>query len=843
MKTVAKHLQRGLAAILLTLFISQPVTGKVINWQLASQEKQDLFLLGFGELTMQYLDVSGNKAAFEESNPNLREDFSTNYRMSLFANGNTFSDFLVNGAVVVDSRIDDEYRMVDPSVFRLKMSVESTEPIWDGWRFTGRGLYDPARQWEVGNLDTRLLTQPQESSQLELLMRLQSDEHGLIEGGSIRPSFKNARFTLHQRSIFGAYADLHTETFGIEAVGGKLEGKSFREGSAVGVRADGTSGPYDLSRAPITRGSEEVKIEVRDRYNESTVLSSRTLIREIDYTVDYERGRVLLHQPVASETATADPVYIVITFDYLRDENDDIMGGRASVMPTDGLRMSGSYLHRNLDDGATGLGIDEPENLMAADAGFEIDDHTSGYFEIAGSENPNVSDDYIALRVGAKTTVIEDLTLKAGFQKIDDQFRSFTNADLDANKNQQRFNLGGNYQITSKQKATASFADIRGITANGQFNPYDGKRDEKIYALGYRNDLATSFGFGAKYERRDIEDLDNANHEKNNQTRAILDVGGRLENFGVLGRFDYAANYEHMMFRNDLAIGDNDANSDQLAVTLGSRPSEAVNLKLTQRLLLRNDQELDIYDDRQDATFASVQVRAHDNVNTLATYEYKRYTVPGSSVQLWQDDPTKTRWAGTFALEYLPLDKVKALGKVGRHQAKQWFTDSTVVATDDFMLGQLTYFYNHHLSFHAESEYRRTAREAASLSRNKIWDLGLRVNWNRDRLNEFTAGMIRRWQLHDYPPTADVTSESYILLVSGSVSITRAFFARASIKDILLNDPLDDEKTFTKLEVGYDSRQWFRVSVGYERIASDIELFPDREYTGQGAFIRFTGKM
>jgi len=81
------------------------------------------------------------------------------------------------------------------------------------------------------------------------------------------------------------------------------------------------------------------------------------------------------------------------------------------------------------------------------------------------------------------------------------------------------------------------------------------------------------------------------------------------------------------------------------------------------------------------------------------------------------------------------------------------------------------------------------------------------------------------------------------MLVSGAISITRGFFARGSIKDILLNDPLDDEKTFTKLEVGYDSRQWYRVSIGYERIGSDVELFPDRNYTGQGAFVRFTGKI
>jgi hypothetical protein len=98
--------------------------------------------------------------------------------------------------------------------------------------------------------------------------------------------------------------------------------------------------------------------------------------------------------------------------------------------------------------------------------------------------------------------------------------------------------------------------------------------------------------------------------------------------------------------------------------------------------------------------------------------------------------------------------------------------------------------------------------------------------------------------LHDYPPSDEITSSSYIGLVSGAISITRSFFARGSVKGVLLNDPLDDQKKFLKLEVGYDSNSWFRVSVGYERIESDLEsLYNDREYIGQGAFLRFSGKI
>ncbi|MEE9443189.1 MAG: hypothetical protein V3V99_11055 [candidate division Zixibacteria bacterium] len=854
MTPYANILRYGLIAIIFIFLGTSPSVGKVIKWHDQSQGKQDLLLLGFGEITLHGLSISGNKSAFEGANLTLKEDFSSNYRLSLFANGNTTKNFLVNGVAIVDSRIGDEYYTYDPSIFRLRMSVKSTEPIWDGWRFTGQGLYDPHRQWELENLDTRLLTQPQEPARLELLMRLESEKYGVVEGGSLRPSFKGTKFSLHQRSLFGAYADLHTDRFGVEAVGGKLEGKAFREGTSVGIRANGTTGPFDLSNAPITRGSEEVKIQVRDRFDETTVLSTQILRRDIDYTADYLRGRILLHQPVASETPSSDPVYIVITYDYQRENNDELGGGRARVMPTDDIQISGSYLHRFIDDLASGMGEDEPENLLSADGTFKVKDHSTGYFEIASSENPNIDDKYTAVRAGAQSEAISNLKLNFDYMEIDDKFRSFTNSDLNPNKNQRRINAGGKMKITEKQSAAASFVNLRGLERNGLNNPYPGILNQDIYKLGYKNDWIDAFRFAIKAERREKEDRLNSGHEDTYQNRAIIDLAGTFEEVGFLGKLDYAANYEMILFRNNIQLGVHDANTNQLALTLKSQPSERAIIKLTQRVSIKNDRELDLYDDRQDALFANIQFMPGDNFKTLTTAEYKRYTIPGNSVSFWQDDANRIDKAGTFAAEYIPLDKIKAIGKIGRHDSERWYADSTTRVTNDFIQGQLTYFHTHHLSFNIENEYRRMAKYYSKDSFSKIWDLGLRVNWNRDRLNELTAGLIRRWQSNEFQPLNEIVSTSYILLFSGSVSFMENFFARGSVKEILLKDipdanPLsdgfDDKKTITRLEAGYDSHSWFRVSLGYERIESDVDLDlrTDRNYTAQGVFVRFTGKM
>ncbi len=839
-----------LAILLVALSMSTTAfAGETASYPPASQDSsitrpaQDLLLFGFGEMTLHTWGVKGNIRAFESSNPSLKDDFSANYRASIFADGDLSEKFYINGLAVIDSRIDDEYRNVDPSLFRLRMSLESTEPLWDTWRFTGEGLYDPNRLWEFGNLDTRLLTQPQIPARLELKARLESDENGYIEGGSLRPSFKGAKFSLHQRSLFGVYADVHDGIAGVEAVGGKLEGKTFREGTAVGIRADGTTGPFDLVNAPVIRGSEAIKIEVRDRFNESTILESRMLSRDVDYNVDYERGRIILYQPVSSETVASDPVYIVITYDYERTDNDELLGSRVRVMPGEDVTVSGSYLHRFIDNNAGGAGAEEPEDLYAGDVGLDMKRYGKGYIEVAGAENESIEKTNAALRMGWEADVITDLTVKADFQRIDDQFRSFGNTDLTPNTNQRRFDLAGDYDMTSRQNVRASYQNIRGLKANGEFNTYDGHRDEKVFALGYSNRLTDNFKIGAGLERRDVENIDDPSSEDTRQQRLVLDVNGQKDQLAFVEAFDYGVHYEYITFRNQVDSGLGNTNTNQFALRVGSTPAPGYRVQVIQKVRLLNDQDLDRYSEREDGTFANVRLQLHQDFSVLATLEYKRFTEPGDDLAFWQDDPYRAERSYTLAGEYIPLKQVKALAKFGRYQVEQWWTDSTACQTNDFALGQLTYFYSHHLSFDLDNEFTRRVYEASTITRDKTWDLGFRINWNKNRLNDFTAGIIRRWQLSDYAPAGELTSTSYIIVVGGSIALPSNFFARASIKDILLRDMLEDGQTHLILEAGYEDPSWFRVSLGYERIENDPdELFSSDYYRGHGLFARFVGK-
>ncbi len=805
--------------------------------------RQKLLFLGLGELTIHSLTVKGNEPAFNINNPELTKDLSTNFRASLFADGNIGNGLFIHGVTILDSRIDDEYRVYDPSIFRLKMSVESTEPLWDTWRFTGHSTYDPNYLWEYSNLDTRLLTQPQEKARLEMFARFESDDHGYLEGGSIKPSFKGSQFSLHNRSIFGAYADLHNKSIGVEAVGGKLDGKRFREGTSVGFPADGTSGPYYLSNASVTRGSEEVKIEIRDRFDLTTLISTRRLIRDIDYAVDYERGRILLHQPVPSVTAANDPLYIVITYDYQRTSNDELLGGRAKFASENGkVKTSISYLHQFQDNNATGIGLEEPENLIVGDASLDLNELGKGYVEIAGAESDSYTDNDMALRAGWSVNPFESLKLNADVQRIEDNFQTFGNANITPTINQQRLNFEGIYNSTEKQQFTGSFRNLKNLIPNGKNNTYNGTKKEDIYTVAYKNRERDGFNFGAGFELRNIKNTDDPLLENKRQKRFIGDLSGTKENFGIMNKFEYGAHYERIGFDN-IADNTGDSNTDQLSITVANEHRKGTRIEITQRIRLVKDTDNDLWSDREDATFIKLRTQHSKNFSTFSTYEYKKFTVPGNDLSFSQSDPNKKEKAGTIAFEYLPVEKVKALGKFTRHDLYQVWTDSTLSSIDDFYLGQLTYFFTHHFWLNVETEVHEVKRDATLNSRNKTWDIGARIHWNRNRLNEFTVGLIRREQLKEDEPVQELTSTNYLMLLNGSLSITHNIFALASVKRFLLKNIFEDEETFFKIEVGYENPKSFRVSLGYERIENSIDaVFPDNYYRGHGIFTRIVGK-
>jgi outer membrane protein OmpA-like peptidoglycan-associated protein len=98
------------------------------------------------------------------------------------------------------------------------------------------------------------------------------------------------------------------------------------------LRADGTSGFYYLSSAPIVENSERVIVETRDRFRSEKVLEARVMARRRDYTVNPYDGSILFMEPVSATDRDLNPNYVVVTYETESGAGDSyLFGVRADV--------------------------------------------------------------------------------------------------------------------------------------------------------------------------------------------------------------------------------------------------------------------------------------------------------------------------------------------------------------------------------------------------------------------------------------------------------------------------------------------------------------------------------
>jgi uncharacterized repeat protein (TIGR01451 family) len=109
----------------------------------------------------------------------------------------------------------------------------------------------------------------------------------------LRQHFENGRYN------FTAYGSHESASQGVEE-----------------LRANGTSGPFLLSRNNIRPQSEKVEIVTRDRNQPAVVVDIVSQQRFSDYQFDSITGELLMKGPVASFDANLNPNYIRVTYEY-----------------------------------------------------------------------------------------------------------------------------------------------------------------------------------------------------------------------------------------------------------------------------------------------------------------------------------------------------------------------------------------------------------------------------------------------------------------------------------------------------------------------------------------------
>ena len=147
------------------------------------------------------------------------------------------------------------------------------------------------------------------------------------------------------------------------------------------IRGNGTSGPYDLDHLEMVLNSEQVTIETRDRFRSEIILRSAIMHRHTDYDIDYAAGTLFFREPIFSQDAEFNPIFLVITFESRDPESNRIQaGGRAS------LHLAGGAV----ETGLTGIYNEDgtsPGRLAGGDIQWHVDPMTTVRGEGAWSEN------------------------------------------------------------------------------------------------------------------------------------------------------------------------------------------------------------------------------------------------------------------------------------------------------------------------------------------------------------------------------------------------------------------------------------------------------------------------
>lgn len=167
-------------------------------------------------------------------------------------------------------------------------------------------------------------------SQGKLSIRWERDR-SMAAWGDFRTGLTAAELARYDRPLSGLQAHVETGRLTVHGFGATTPQTSVRDVMA----ADGSSGPYRLSRRGIVAYSERVIVEVRDRFKTERVLSSSVRQKFQDYDIDYQAGTILFRAPVAAQDAGFNPVIIAVTFEVADSREENIVaGGRVGYRPS-----------------------------------------------------------------------------------------------------------------------------------------------------------------------------------------------------------------------------------------------------------------------------------------------------------------------------------------------------------------------------------------------------------------------------------------------------------------------------------------------------------------------------
>lgn len=309
-------------------------------------EKRDWIIVGVAE-------AERSSTHLEEADGRDLLERSADGRLAFFAKGVVKGDWLLTVAVdtakrrgAQDGEIFDE---IDPNAYYT--------------------LYGD-RTWQNNNAESRY----------PVYVKLEKNTFQAVFG-DFETGFTETDLGRYSRRLSGLKADYESEQVSITAFAAETNQTFVKDELA----ADGTSGPFTVTSAPLVRSSETVTIETRDRFRPDLILNQRLMSRYIDYEIDYVTGDLFFRLPVPANDASLNPNVIVVDYETSdAGERGVTAGVRAETRFAKGALQTGvTLLHE--EDGASRDA--DGSNLIAADVTLRVDKYTELKAEYASTDS------------------------------------------------------------------------------------------------------------------------------------------------------------------------------------------------------------------------------------------------------------------------------------------------------------------------------------------------------------------------------------------------------------------------------------------------------------------------
>jgi len=290
-------------------------------------EKRDWIVVGLAEGTLGYESLSGKGSG------NDSDDVFTDGRIAFFAKGVIKGEWLLTLQVDTDQnsfdRNDDFEFEIDPDAYYT--------------------LYGDRTYQEV-----------ETPSRYPLYVKLEKDQFYAMFG-DYDTNITEGKLTAYSRRLTGLKTEYVGEKFRVIAFGAESNQGFARDE----IAADGTSGTYRLSSAPLVVNSETIEVETRDRFRPDRIIERTRLVRHLDYTLDELTGELILRLPIPVSDESLNPNVIVVEYESETDvERNFTVGGRAAVDLLEGkVTVGGTFVHEGGDD----AGADSDKTIGGVD--------------------------------------------------------------------------------------------------------------------------------------------------------------------------------------------------------------------------------------------------------------------------------------------------------------------------------------------------------------------------------------------------------------------------------------------------------------------------------------------